>query len=161
MQYSENMRVVISQIADKFGLDLSQKRLGDADAILRDGDGKITHMRIENEPYMPLIVEIIGVNRVSVAHSYRQNGDTIYDPEIVYWVAPGNGEWYPISTYTPPMLIMGRVLGGRMEYVQLAADATRAIKYFPNRQHDAAEFSDMWARNIWDQQFIQAGIVAR
>ncbi len=43
---------------------------------------------------MDLVIEKIGENRVSVGHYYKQRGDLISDPEIVFNVS--NGEWTPV-----------------------------------------------------------------
>jgi hypothetical protein len=50
------------------------------------------HIRIENAPYMPLVIEGIGSGprgqrAISVAHYYSQNGDAMRDPEMCFEVA--------------------------------------------------------------------------
>lgn len=50
------------------------------------------HLKIENEPYMPLVLEGIGTGprgqrAISVAHYYSQNGDAMRDPEMCFEVA--------------------------------------------------------------------------
>ena len=49
------------------------------------------HFRIENEPFMPLVIEGIGRGprnqpAISVAHYYTQNGDAMRDPEMCFEV---------------------------------------------------------------------------
>ena len=49
------------------------------------------HFRIENDPYMPLVIEGIGRGprrqpAISVAHYYTQNGDSMRDPEMCFEV---------------------------------------------------------------------------
>ena len=51
------------------------------------------YIRIENPPYMRLVVEYIGqgprgLPAISVAHYYEQNGDAMRDPEMVFEVNP-------------------------------------------------------------------------
>ena len=50
--------------------------------------GQHFHLKIENEPYMPLVIEawdspIPGEGRrISVAHYFESNGDLVPDPEV-------------------------------------------------------------------------------
>ena len=53
------------------------------------------HLKVENAPYMPLVVEVVYGGRVSVLHYYSQMGDTMYDPEVVFEVMPA--EWRPVE----------------------------------------------------------------
>lgn len=48
--------------------------------------GKYTYMRFESGPdgYEPLYVERIGENTIAMAHTYVQNGDLMYDPEMTF-----------------------------------------------------------------------------
>lgn len=65
-------------------------------------------IRLENPPYMRLVIEYIGEGprgkpSISVAHYYEQNGDLMRDPEMVFEVNPDGpptwnaGEWGPVS----------------------------------------------------------------
>lgn len=44
------------------------------------------YIKIENEPYMPLVIERIGGDEYSIGHYYWQNGDRMCDPEITFTV---------------------------------------------------------------------------
>jgi len=63
------------------------------------------YIRLENPPYMRLVIEHIGeglrgLPAIAVAHYYEQNGDAMRDPEIVFEVNPDvwkTGEWTPVS----------------------------------------------------------------
>src|SRR5689334_883037 len=65
MKTTKQMAHLITSIAEEARIDLS--RVGG-------------HLRIENPPYMPLSIEAIGKNLVSVTHNYEQNGDLVPDP---------------------------------------------------------------------------------
>src|SRR5689334_16361106 len=82
MKTSKQMARVITRIAQETRLDLN--KVG-------------AHVRIENPPYMPLSIEVIGKNLVSVTHYYEQNGDLIPDPDMVFFTGYGieNG-WVPV-----------------------------------------------------------------
>ena len=44
------------------------------------------YVKIENEPYMPLVIERIDSDEYSMGHYYFQNGDRMCDPEITFRV---------------------------------------------------------------------------
>lgn len=46
-------------------------------------NGKYTYMRFERDGYEPLYVELIDKNTIAMAHTFVQNGDLCYDPEMV------------------------------------------------------------------------------
>lgn len=54
------------------------------------------HLKIENEPFMPLTIERLGedfqtpwgtTQHYSLCHYYIQNGDLMHDPEVCFLVA--------------------------------------------------------------------------
>lgn len=65
--------------------------------------GESFHLSITNEPYMRLVIEVVGKEEVSVAHLFTQNGDAMRDPEIVFGV-----RWLPIEITQDPVGIYGR-----------------------------------------------------
>lgn len=65
--------------------------------------GESFHLSITNEPYMRLVIEVVGKEQVSVAHYYTQNGDAMRDPEIVFGV-----RWLPIEITQDPVGIYRR-----------------------------------------------------
>jgi hypothetical protein len=60
-----------------------------------DKQGAWLRIAPESKSLMPLDIERIAADFISVQHSYTQNGDTMRDPEIVFWVNPATGLWYP------------------------------------------------------------------
>ncbi len=135
---AKTMRAVITRLCAGHDIDLSQ--VG-------------AHLRLEMPPYMPLVIEVIGPNQVAVAHYREENGDLIADPEIVFWVAPDDGEWFPIEVTQVPVAIRvsgeTRVGGGWKRYVEFSDDGTRIEKVTNARmQADLASFVGMWAKNI-------------
>lgn len=115
------------------------------------------YLRIENPPFMRLVVEVIGTPfpngtcEVSVAHYGAQNGDAMRDPEITFLVILSeNGEWQwkPLS-----------FLNDYMGIYQVAADydnfahlRVRDAKLM----HDLQEFAEMWDRNVKRQGLFEA-----
>lgn len=47
-------------------------------------NGDKEHARFESEPFMPLVIEKIGENRISMTHYYKQNGDLMADPDMEF-----------------------------------------------------------------------------
>ena len=134
------MQQVVTRIAKKHKIDLSQPG---------------AHLRINNKPYMPLVIECIGKNLISVAHYYTQNGDLCADPDVVFLVGC-DGEWYPVEWTTPQMMLMGRVVGGYQRYVEVDAENGTWLKADLRGQRDLAIFCNQWADNIKMQGFVEA-----
>jgi hypothetical protein len=105
------------------------------------------HLRIENEGFMPLVVEawnIGGSHVISVAHYWMQNGDAMRDPEVV-------------------MMNEGRLLTFQQDpyiYQELASyekgPAGVSWKISPRLYASVLDFTKMWVRNIKAQGFINA-----
>jgi len=132
LKTSKAMQGLITQIAAKHGLDLSAEE---------------AHLRLEQNGYMPLVIEKIGQYRVSVAHYFRQNGDSIADPDVVFFT--GYSEWVPIEI---------QQVMGYSRYTELAADETTIERFAPRGQADLASFVHQWARNIKAQGWLEHGV---
>ena len=111
---------------------------------------KDSYIRIENEPWMRLVIEWIGTgpyetDLVSVAHYYTQNGDAMRDPEIVFIVSK-LGFW-------TPMTFQQDNLGLYQEAVTI-----RNGSFFTKTAliRDLQEFARMWDSNIKSQGFLEA-----
>lgn len=50
-------------------------------ALFLYGEGE-GHVRLKSEGWMPLVIEKIGPDRISLAHYFEQNGDLMADPEM-------------------------------------------------------------------------------
>ena len=74
------MQKVIEELAAKHGVDF-----GKAGAYLR----------LEMDCYLPLVIERLGGQQVSVTHYFIQNGDACADPDILFFT--GYGEWVPVE----------------------------------------------------------------
>lgn len=132
MKTTKPMQRLITQIAAKHGLDLSAEE---------------AHLRLEQNGYMPLVIEKIGQYRVSVAHYFRQNGDSIADPDVVFFT--GYSEWVPIE--------IQQVMGFH-RYAELAVDEGSIERFAPRGQADLALFTNQWARNLKQQGWLEHGV---
>lgn len=117
---------------------------------------KKQYLRIENPPYMRLVIEYIGTGpyggpAVSVAHYYEQNGDAMRDPEMTFELAEKDGLtlWIPL-TYQQDNLGMYQVA------VERGADGQQVFVR-PKLVKDLESFARMWDRNIKDQGFMNPG----
>ena len=113
------------------------------------------YIRLENPPYMRLVIEYIGdgprgLPSISVAHYYEQNGDAMRDPEMVFEVSQ-DGHWHPVSYCQDN-------LGVIQEAVILQDD--RLLTY-PKLVKELQQFARMWDMNIEQQGFLKACPAAR
>lgn len=131
------MQAFIEKLAKARGVDLSQAK---------------AHFRVESGAFMPLVVENIGYNQISIAHYYTQNGDMLADPDVVFWVGC-DGEWYPVEWTTPAVMLGGRVLGGFRRYVEVDLSKQEWVRADIKGQRDLAIFSNKWAANLRAQGF--------
>ena len=102
--------------------------------------------KVDNAPgaYMAVHVDHVEDTALgpafAVAHYYEQGGDLIPDPDVVFLRAL-DGRWYPLAFQNS--------LGYRRA-AEVRADGE--VMVHPARQRDLASFSNMWVRNIREQQ---------
>jgi len=128
---SQQMKQVVLELLAKHGL---------TQAFEQAGGGEF-HLRLENEPYMPLVIEKIAGDQVSVAHYFTQNGDAMRDPELTFLLP----DWSPTSITQDPVghyACVGNLPQGSRQRARLLADLT--------------SFARTWARNIQAQGFADA-----
>ena len=112
------------------------------------------HIKIENSPYMALVIEDIqelgphGFPVISVAHYGEQNGDLMRDPEMLFEISK-NGE----KTVLTPHYWRNDYVG-IAQYSATIGDGRLTINQKLQREH--AEFAEMWDRNLRDQGFLEA-----
>lgn len=139
---ANHMAGVITRLLNK---NLSQ------DTLNRFLSSQCGGVKFENEGYMPLIIDKITSNIISVAHYYIQNGDLIDDPRIDFHFTFYEDQYYwtPISITHPPMMFDGKVIGGRKE-VAIVKDG-KIEGYYPKQQEEVAIFANKWGRNLQSQ----------
>jgi hypothetical protein len=112
------------------------------------------HFKIENPPYMALVIEDIqelgphGFPVISVAHYGEQNGDLMRDPEMLFEISK-HGE----QTVLTPHYWRNDYVGIE-QYSATIGDGRLAVNQKLQREH--AEFAEMWDRNLRSQGFLQA-----
>jgi hypothetical protein len=133
MKASKHIAQTIRAIAAARGMDLS--RVG-------------AHTRVDNPPYMALVIEVIGTHLISVAHYGLQNGDLMADPEMVFSMATIDGSFLPVSYRNDYV--------GTFRQCATVNAAGEVTGYVPHEQRDQVAFSDVWAANLREQGFIEA-----
>jgi hypothetical protein len=130
---SKAMAAVIRAVAKARGLDLTKVGV---------------HTRVENEPYMALVIEVIGPHLISVAHYGEQNGDPMCDPEMIFSTATTDGSFLPVSYRNDYV--------GSFRQCTTVDAAGQPVGFMPGEVRDQVSFANTWARNLKEQGFIAA-----
>jgi len=125
------------------------------------------HLKITNEPFMPLSIEKIGEDVTtpwgvgelySLCHYYTQNGDLMRDPEMCFVIA--NHQDYFIFSWerakVVPYLYQQDILGIYEESITFKDN--RMYKYSRTMQLHHIIFANQWLQNIVQQGFLKRGI---
>ena len=116
---------------------------------------KFTWVRIENAPFMPLVIESLaepgpdGHPALSIAHYGEQNGDAMRDPEICVEVVADNG-----ALKLWPHYFRNDYAGVERWCRRQESDGSMTCR--PAETRDLEEFMEMWDANIRDQGFLGA-----
>lgn len=123
-----------------------------------------SHLKIENEPFMPLTIERIGeaINTLygpglpySLCHYYEQNGDLMQDPEMCFVVIDkreGKSESEPPIVAIPYMFQQANI-GIYQE--SMSIEYGNLIMTDSRQQADHTYFANGWLANIRAQGFIK------
>ena len=118
---------------------------------------RANYLRIENPPYMRLVIEIVGQIfpngscEVSVAHYGEMNGDQMRDPDLTLFVTPNDKaewQWTPL-TFTNDYVGVHQVAAEYDNFGQLRVRDAKLVC-------ELSDFASEWDRNIKHQGFIEA-----
>ena len=121
------------------------------------------HLKITNEPFMPLTIEKVGEDIItpmgvgcaySLCHYYEQHGDLVQDPEmcfLIWFDRMEQTEGLPKVTIAPFMFQQGN-LGIYQENIEFSNQIMGQVH--TDMQTDHAEFADMWLGNIHLQGYL-------
>ena len=113
------------------------------------------YLRLENPPFMRLVIEVIGgpypngAYELSIAHYSEQNGDAMRDPEITFLVALAEQG----STWTP--LTFENSYLGCYQVVASVTPAGLIEARDPSLMRDLRDFATQWDRNLKHQGFVE------
>ena len=121
----------------------AKKVIQQLEAMMIDGYAKIDHA---SDIFMPVVVEQVGKNHLSIAHYYEQNGDLMADPEIVFLKKEYSYgvEYYPIYER----------MSGLGSDGELVIFEKRKPKMISRLQKQATSFCTTWMSTIAMQQGI-------
>ncbi|MEN0038969.1 MAG: DUF559 domain-containing protein [Cellvibrio sp.] len=114
----------------------------------RDG----LYLKLEIDYFDPLSIELVEENIISIAHSYTEFGELIYDLRIEFLISnvDGNDGWIPYSYSSPgvfhPLI---RLIGSEIVVLN-----ELMLK-------DVASFSESWAKNLLSNGWLENAKVAR
>ncbi len=134
MKTCPKMKTVIEDLAKRHNLDLHE--VG-------------AHFRLDMPGYDRFCVECIGPNRVSVAHYFELNGDLVAEPDVVFFVA-ADDNWIPIE--------ITQSMAGWRQYAVFSDNGARITHINRAGQQDLAEFAEIWADNIVEQEWLEQGV---
>ena len=112
------------------------------------------HIRVENEPWMTLVIEDTqergpsGLPAISVAHYGEQNGDLMRDPEMIFEAEESGDKTNLIPFY------WRNDYAGIEQYSAFVAGGRTLLNAKLKREHIA--FAGMWDANLTAQGFLQA-----
>lgn len=105
------------------------------------------HVRIENEPYMALVIERMGHKQISLCHyGEPQNGDLMRDPEVVFLVSDTDRTASPVFFRNDYMAIDHCTI----------RDTFGDVPVKPQLQKELHSFVAQWWQNIKEQGFYEA-----
>ena len=107
-------------------------------------EGKTT-ARIDNAPgaFMAVVVERLTTNTFSVSHHYEQEGDSIPDPDMMFYRNPVTEDIYAVE------LIQNTGLTTRAIWLK---EGVMISKFAPRLNRELNQFATMWMNNIKLQQ---------
>ena len=111
-------------------------------------DSKYSYLRLEASGFEPLSFEWIDSNRISVMHTYTQNGDLMYDPMIEYEV-DGDAKTLTAVAFqqSMPPLYQERQEDGTW----LSVDGNGHQRTLTAERASVQDFSLHWLNNISEQ----------
>jgi hypothetical protein len=106
--------------------------------------------KIDNSrAFMAVHVDRIGKNTFAVSHYYRQNGDSMADPDVEFVRIEATVRGRKIQAWVPTAIQQD---GIRNSYRRVVQHHDGEITGISREQHGLATFCNQWMRNIKDQQ---------
>ncbi len=100
-----------------------------------------------NKIFMPLVVELIGFNQISLVHYGEQNGDLMRDPEIVFYK---NGNSFL------PVFLQNDYIGQYIEVMDYSENSNSFVVSNTRGYNSIIDFfNSLWSKNIISQQELQ------
>jgi hypothetical protein len=113
------------------------------------------HVRIENSPYMPLVIDDIqqpgpdGHRVISFTHYGEHNGDLMRDPEMLFQLVEEGDKPQLLPFY------FRNDYAGFEDWSRYQDDQGRVLVK-PRMQQEQLHFARLWDRNLKEQGFLEA-----
>jgi hypothetical protein len=100
------------------------------------------YYKLNNDPtFIPVTLEIVGKNQLSICHYGESNGDLMRDPEMVFYKQ--SDDWFPIYFRNDWVGVEEFSCSERLGQLVINNE---------EHQQDQAEFANLWLLNIEGQQ---------
>ena len=112
------------------------------------------YLRLENPPFMRLVIEVIGgpypngAYELSIAHYSEQNGDAMRDPELTFLVVPAEQ-----STTWTPLTHENSYLGAYQVVAEVSREGLVKVKQ-SQWMKELRNFAKQWDRTLKAQGFM-------
>lgn len=110
------------------------------------------YLKLEQDNYMPLVLEKHEKHVFSLSHYYVQEGDLMSDPDITFIIFGGSNN-YLIC----PLSFTQSNLGIYQEVAWLNSDRNCLGKFKPQALKDLVDFCHLWLSNIQTQDWFKDG----
>jgi len=125
----------------------------DAHNYTEKWNGGIMAVHVENIGNIP---STGSGNLYGIAHYYKQNGDMMRDPDMVFWAGKGmvgnNGTSRFVDTFYPVSFRQDGAFPINQESVVFEEGKLKGVR--TRIQADHARFANIWMKNIKEQQGI-------
>jgi len=129
-------------------LEIGDAKTFDAHGYTKHWDGGIMAAHVELIDNVP---SSGSGNLYSITHYYKQNGDMMRDPEMIFWHGKTvNRKGEMIDTYYPTYFRQDPAI----EQESAIFENGKLTGYSPRMQKDHAIFANQWMKNIKEQQNI-------
>ena len=100
--------------------------------------GNVRYALYESQGFMPIHINRLSEDTISISHTYEQNGDLMYDPEMVFELDEENGALKPIE-YRQDNLGIYQVVGENVNDRDLSSFAVEWFKNISNQGFHLAQ----------------------
>lgn len=118
---------------------------------LEDFLGDEDHRKIGVSGYMPLSIERIAPNQISICHYGEQNGDLMCDPEMTFELVT----WADGKKFAEPLTFRNDYMGLNQE-VYAYDDNGQKVGVRTKLKNDLRAFASQWFGNLRQQGFFDA-----
>jgi len=122
------------------------------------------HLRLVNDPYMPLVIEKISDNEVSVAHYGELNGDAMRNPEMVFKIVPDTSIRLTKKGMVKKDIVVWKPTYFRNDYMgaeSFVYNVREGVEYYgATLAMSLKSFQAMWSKNLIDQGFAKKDCIA-